>query len=188
MDHVGQVRTGQRVCGFRFLRDPRNPEIGHPYLPPWNGVPPPCLSYAFVTEFDPDRNSTNCRIFQLFQYLSAAAPHVKPPPIASRTTTSPRLIRPSRIAVSKASGTEAAGGRWAAVDEQQVVVAPVRVEFRCQESAVALFGAQNERTGAVAEQNAGGAVLPIEDPAERLGADDQRIARVAGAQHRIGDG
>src|SRR3546814_9454957 len=39
------------------------------------------------------------------QTRSTAAPQVKPPPIASSTPRSPRLIRPSRTARSRASGT-----------------------------------------------------------------------------------
>src|SRR4051795_3690231 len=108
MDDVGQVGTSQRVCGVRLTGDPRDAKVGHHILPAWDGVPPRRLDYAFVTEFISVGNSTNQQIFQFFQYLSAAAPQVKPPPIASSTTMSPRLIRPSRTAVSSASGTEAA--------------------------------------------------------------------------------
>ena len=42
------------------------------------------------------------------QYLSNAEPQVKPPPKASINRISPRWIRPSRTATSRASGTEAA--------------------------------------------------------------------------------
>ena len=38
---------------------------------------------------------------------SRAAPQVRPPPIASSSTRSPRLMRPSLTATSSASGTEA---------------------------------------------------------------------------------
>ncbi len=41
------------------------------------------------------------------QYLINAEPQVKPPPKASSNSVSPRWIRPSRTAVSRASGTEA---------------------------------------------------------------------------------
>ena len=46
---------------------------------------------------------------------------------------------------------------------------------------------EHQRAGAVAEQHAGRAVLPVEDPAERLRADHQRLLRIAAAQHRVGD-
>src|SRR5437868_8087968 len=106
MHDVREVGARQRVAGVGFVIDPRDPEIGHNSLPPCsaltrrqlrirNGIPP-------CRQFD------SRGITELFQYLSAAAPHVKPPPIASNTTTSPRLIRPSLTAVSNASGTDAA--------------------------------------------------------------------------------
>src|SRR5436305_13826939 len=44
-------------------------------------------------------------LFRSHQRTSAAA-QVKPPPIASSNTRSPRLIRPSLIATSSASGIE----------------------------------------------------------------------------------
>ena len=42
-----------------------------------------------------------------------------------------------------------------AVDEQQIVVAAVGVEPGREDAAVALLGAQHQRAGAVAEQDAG---------------------------------
>src|SRR5205814_4702866 len=105
MHDVGEVRARQRDAVRRIFGDPRDPEIGHLILPPLTAFPRR-FDYAFVTDFRTVGNSTCRRIFQTFQYLSAAAPHVKPPPIASRTTMSPRLMRPSLTAVSKASGTE----------------------------------------------------------------------------------
>src|SRR4029078_6408 len=105
--HIGAFRASQRRAAVSIVRDPSNPEIGHLNLPPPAGVFAP-FQFAFVTEFRPVGNSTSRRTFQTFQYLRAAAPHVNPPPIASRTTRSPRLIRPSLTAVSNASGTEAA--------------------------------------------------------------------------------
>src|SRR6516165_1974597 len=107
MNNVGQVCTSQGICGVCVFSHARDAEIGHVFLPPLTACPRR-FDYAFVTEFQPVGNSTCRRIFQTFQYLSAAAPHVKPPPIASSTTRSPRLIRPSLIAVSNASGTDAA--------------------------------------------------------------------------------
>src|SRR5207302_11475590 len=106
MDDVGQIGTSQCAAGIRFIIDPRDPEIGHNHLPPCSAVP--CRRLRFRNGIPPCRQFDICGITELFQYLSAAAPHVKPPPIASRTTMSPRLIRPSLTAVSNASGTDAA--------------------------------------------------------------------------------
>jgi hypothetical protein len=39
VDDVGQVRTRQSVCGVRLIGDPRDPEIGHDYLPPQRRAP-----------------------------------------------------------------------------------------------------------------------------------------------------
>ena len=82
---------------------------------------------------------------------------------------------------------DGAGRRGTAVDEQQIVVAAVGVELGRENAAFALLGAEHERAGAVAEQHAGRAVFPVEDPAEGLGADHQRLVRIARAEHRIGD-
>src|SRR4029453_5708402 len=107
MDHVGEVGTGERASGFKFIVDARDPEVGHLFSPAL-GASPRRFDYTFVTEFRRVGNSTNRRNAEIFQYLSTAAPQVNPPPIASSTTTSPRLIRPSLTAVSNASGTDAA--------------------------------------------------------------------------------
>src|SRR6185369_6201805 len=104
---VGKVRARQRAVHTRILVDTRDPEIRHDLLQPVTACPRR-LDYSNVTETRHVGNSTLSRIAQIFQYLSAAAPQVKPPPIASSTTMSPRLIRPSRTAVSNASGTDAA--------------------------------------------------------------------------------
>ena len=50
---------------------------------------------------------------------------------------------------------DGAGGRGAAVDEQQVVVAAVGVELGGEDAAVAVLGLEHQRAGAVAEQDAG---------------------------------
>ena len=47
--------------------------------------------------------------------------------------------------------------------------------------------AQEHRPGAVAEQHAGAAVLPVQDARVDLGADHQHAVRLAGADHRVGD-
>ena len=95
-------------AGVRFLVQPRDPEIGHNHSPAHKRRAPRRCNYTFVTETVRVGNSTFRRICQLYQYRSAAAPQVKPPPIASSTIRSPRLIRPSLTAVSSASGTDAA--------------------------------------------------------------------------------
>ena len=45
---------------------------------------------------------------------------------------------------------------------------------------------EHDRAGAVAEQHARGAILEVEDAREHLGADDERLARGARADHRVG--
>ena len=45
---------------------------------------------------------------------------------------------------------------------------------------------QHDRAGAVAEQHAGGAIVPVENPGKRLGADHQRAAMRAAADQRVG--
>ena len=47
---------------------------------------------------------------------------------------------------------------------------------------------QHDRTGAVAEQHAGAAVAPVENPRERLGADHQRALVGACTQEVVGGG
>ena len=49
-------------------------------------------------------------------------------------------------------------------------------------------GLEHHRAGAVAEQHAGGAVVEIEDARKHFGADHQRLAGAAGADHRVGHG
>ena len=49
------------------------------------------------------------KLLKMADYIRrTAAPHVKPPPMASNTTIWPGWMRPSRVAVSSASGTDAA--------------------------------------------------------------------------------
>ena len=45
------------------------------------------------------------------------------------------------------------------------------------------LGAEHDRAGAVAEEDAGRAIGPVEDAREGLGADDQRLLRLAGRDH-----
>src|SRR3546814_8162913 len=57
-----------------------------------------------------------------------------------------------------------AGGGNAAIDIEEIVMAAVGVEPRGENALILGFlGLQYERPGAVPEQDAGGAVLPVED-------------------------
>ena len=75
-----------------------------------------------------------------------------------------------------------AGRGRAAVDIEDVVLAAVGMEMGRQHAAVAGAACrrrvQHHRAGAVAEQHAGAAVVPVEDAREGLGADHQRGARL----------
>ena len=82
---------------------------------------------------------------------------------------------------------DGACGRRAPINEQQPIVTAVGMELRGQDALLAILGLEDDGAGPVAEQDAGGAVFPIEDPAERFRADDQRPLGVAAAEHRIGD-
>ena len=53
--------------------------------------------------------------------------------------------------------------------------------------ALALVGLQHDRAGAVAEQHAGAAVVPVEDARHGLGADHQHGLGLAGADEVVGD-
>src|SRR5207248_7864723 len=79
----------------------------------------------------------------------------------------------------------------AAIDIENVMLAAVGMEMRRQNSALhrAALGyrVQEQRTGPVAEQHAGAAVLPIEDARECLGPDDERRAGLAEAQRVVGN-
>src|SRR3546814_7562850 len=69
-----------------------------------------------------------------------------------------------------------AGGGNAAIDIEEIVMAAVGVEPRGENALILGFlGLQYERPGAVPEQDAGGAVLPVEDAAERLRPDDEGV-------------
>src|SRR5689334_395036 len=107
MHDVGQVGTSQSAVGFSVIGDPRDAEIGHKSSPALFD-PAPATSIHYRNKLAVCRQFDIQRISEFFQYLSAAAPHVKPPPIASSTTMSPCWILPSLTALSKASGTDAA--------------------------------------------------------------------------------
>jgi hypothetical protein len=69
-------------------------------------------------------------------------------------------------------------------------LAAVGAQARDQDAAVLaragkLLRLQDDGAGAVAEQHAGAAVLPVEDARERLGADHQRALEGAGLEQRV---
>src|SRR5690242_16804219 len=106
MYDIGKVGAGQRAIDARIIVQSRDAKIGHNQSPA--PAAPPAVQLHFRNGIPSCRQFDIRRNAEIYQYLSAAAPHVKPPPIASSTTRSPRLMRPSRTAVSKASGTDAA--------------------------------------------------------------------------------
>ena len=114
MDDIGQVGARQRAVGVRFLVTRAIPRSAIHFSRPVDGAPR--RSIHVRNGIPPCRQFDIRRIANVFQYLSAAAPQVNPPPIASSTTRSPRLIRPSLTAVSSASGTDAADVLACSVD------------------------------------------------------------------------
>src|SRR5262249_18472511 len=76
-------------------------------------------------------------------------------------------------------------------DIENVMLAAVRMKVRRQDAALRRAArrdrVQQQRAGAVAEQHAGAAVLPIEDAREGLGAEDERGARLPEAQRVVRD-
>ena len=95
------------------------------------------------------------------------------------------------LAPFHAQETGGAGRRGAAIDIEDVVLAAVGMQMgrqdaaaagRCPGTAFSTSGA-----GAVAEQHAGAAILPVENARERLGADHQRRPRLAEPQRVVGD-
>ena len=80
------------------------------------------------------------------------------------------------------------GGRGAAVDIEQLIVAAVGMELGREDSAIlGLLDSEQDRSGAVAEQDAGRPVFPVEDPAERLRSDHQSMIGHAALDHIVGD-
>src|SRR3546814_15282214 len=82
------------------------------------------------------------------------------------------------------------GRRRTAVDVEQVAMTAVRMEVRRQDATVlriagTLRRSQNDRAGAVAEQDAGAAVIPVENAREGFGADDQRRASLPGTDEIV---
>ena len=84
-----------------------------------------------------------------------------------------------------ADGEAAAGGAF-----HHVPAGAVGVERVVDQSAARVVAAlEDDRAGAVAEQDAAPAVVVVGDPAERLGADDQDVAVLAGLDEvGAGDG
>ena len=70
---------------------------------------------------------------------------MKPPPIASSTIRSPGLIRPSRTAVSSASGTEAADVDW---------VVPHQANARILDATAKKLGLPAEKVVVTVDQHA----------------------------------
>ena len=60
----------------------------------------------------------------------------------------------------------------------------VRAELEAEKTA---FGdaVENDRPGAVSEQDGGAAIAPVEDPGEHVAADDERVARKARGEHPV---
>ena len=80
-----------------------------------------------------------------------------------------------------------------AIDIELDLVAAVRTQMRGQDAAVGhgarlLLRLDHDGAGAVAEQHAGGAVGPVEDAREGLGADQQRALGHAAAQQSVDGG
>ena len=94
------------------------------------------------------------------------------------------------LALHAQMADRARGGR-AAIDVELVAVPAVGAQMRGEHAAVAELAVaaprfQHHRAGAVAEQHAGGAVGPVENAREGLGADDQRALVRARAQELVG--
>ena len=86
------------------------------------------------------------------------------------------------------TGQVAAADR--AVDIEDVAEGAVAVQMGGEQGrggVVNLGRAQHHRAGAVAEQHAGAAIVPVEDTRVHFRTDDERGADLAGADHRVGD-
>src|SRR6267154_1573234 len=108
------------LAGIRvdaLLEDGRRLEHHHPawrdrhFLPGLGIAPNPLALLAHHERAERGqlhRFATFEAIGDLHHHRSRIAPQVKPPPMASSITRSPRLMRPSAIATESASGIEAA--------------------------------------------------------------------------------
>ena len=66
--------------------------------------------------------------------------------------------------------------------------APVRPEYALEYAAPAFLDlGEDHRAGPVPEEDAGGAVRPVRDPGQGLGADDQRVLALPRLEHAGGD-
>ena len=85
-----------------------------------------------------------------------------------------------------------AGRRRAAIDIEDVVLASVRMQMGREDMAAARprlgHRLQHQCPGAVAEQDAGAAIVPVENAREGLGADHQSGARLPEPQRIVGGG
>jgi hypothetical protein len=110
-------------------------------------------------------------------FLEHRAGHVSSTPTASLNTAWPSIFRKGRPAPGRSRRNPGVHrmSTWRAIGMQLG-----------GKDARGVAGFQHHGAGAVAEQHAGGAVLEIEDAREHFGTDDQRLARGAGADHRIG--
>jgi hypothetical protein len=78
-----------------------------------------------------------------------------------------------------------------AIDIEDVAQRTLRMQMGRQDAAVeapaSVSSAQEDRPGAVAEQYAGPAVLPVQNTGVDFAADHQDTTCLAGANHAIGD-
>ena len=70
---------------------------------------------------------------------------------------------------------------------QDLAVAAIGMQVGRQDAGL-LAGFEQDGTSAIAEQHTGGTVIKIENAGEDFGADDQRLARRAAADHGVGHG
>ena len=70
---------------------------------------------------------------------------------------------------------------------QNTHLAAIRIELGGQNTGL-ITGLQNHSARTVAKQDAGRAVVPVQDAGEHFGADNQRVFNLAAANHRFGDG
>ena len=116
-------------------------------------------------------------------------------PVASNASSITSVIIADRmledLAALHAQMADGLGRGRPAVDVELVLVAAVGAQMRGQNAAVVAgpgcsLRFQHHRAGAIAEQHAGGAVVPVEDAREGLGADHQRALEAPGLQQSVG--
>ena len=83
-------------------------------------------------------------------------------------------------------------GGWAAIDIEQVAELAVGAQVDALHAALARLGLflalQHDRASAIAEENAGGAIRPVEDARECLRADHQRPLELSADEEVVGSG